>query len=79
MLTALALLLALATPAPIDVRSIDPPTSLEGPWQCFVGDDARFADAAFDDSAWITITLPDTERDCIGPVVWLRRRIIVGE
>ena len=81
MITALVLALALAgDTAVIDVRSIDPPTALDGEWRCFVGDNPRFADADFDDSSWTAVTLPETAgRTCTGAVTWLRRRLTVAE
>lgn len=70
---------ALMLNVPVHVRSVDPPTDLAGEWLCMVGDEPRFAAAALDDSTWKAITLPDTERVCVGPVVWLRRQVLVDD
>ncbi len=64
--------------APLEVASIDPPTSLNGDWRCVAGDDNGFAAPDFDDSSWTALTLPEIgARSCVGAVAWLRRRVVV--
>jgi len=73
------LLLALAGASPVTVTTVDPPTDLAGGWRCAVGDDPGFAAPDLDDSAWKPIVLPDSERVCVGAVVWLRRAVTIDE
>ena len=62
------------------VQHLDPPTQLGGPWRCFDGDDPAFATATFDDTAWTTVTVPETgARVCGAAVSWFRTRIDVDE
>lgn len=79
MITPIALVLALAGVS-LDVGSIDPPTTLDGEWRCVSGDNSAFADAAFDDSTWTPVVLPETgAAACKGAVTWLRKRFLVPE
>ncbi|HXR38384.1 MAG TPA: SpoIIE family protein phosphatase [Terracidiphilus sp.] len=52
---------------------------LEGPWRFQVGDDSRWADPGFDDSAWATVVLssPLTEQgfDAYSGYGWYRLRV----
>jgi hypothetical protein len=52
---------------------------LDGPWRFHVGDDPRWADPGFDDSAWTTVTLskPLTEQgiDAYSGYGWYRLRL----
>ena len=53
------LLLALMTPVcgaqTIEVESLFQPAPLSGIWKQHTGDDPRWADPAFDDSAWPSV------------------------
>jgi len=62
MMRAAALLLTLAALSaaaqPIPIGDSFPPTPLDGNWKMQPGDDLRWADPAFDDSAWRTVPMP---------------------
>ena len=57
------LLLALMTPVcaaqTIEVESLFQPAPLSGMWKHHTGDDPRWADPAFDDSAWQSVRMPE--------------------
>jgi hypothetical protein len=55
MLCVLTLSLAAQSPATSD--RVHGTIDLDGPWRFQVGDDERWADPAFDDSSWTTVTL----------------------
>ena len=59
-LFAIAALLIGCRAAPERFALEDPtePLSLEGQWRFQVGDDAHYAEPAFDDSAWRSIQIP---------------------
>ena len=50
---------------------------LSGDWRFYRGDDARFADAAFDDSRWETVRLPGELPVQHGESFWIRRTLQV--
>ena len=58
-----ALLLALMVPfcaaQTIEVESLFQPAPLSGMWKHHTGDDPRWADPAFDDSAWPSVRMPE--------------------
>ncbi len=58
-----ALLFALMAPfcaaQTIEVESLFQPAPLSGPWKHHPGDDPRWADPAFDDSAWESLGMPE--------------------
>lgn len=83
-LSAIALLAAVGLPSAtsggaVELRTLDPPTSLEVPWRCALGDEARYALPAFDDAAWSVRALPDADQasPCLGPRAWFRLRVAV--
>jgi hypothetical protein len=65
--------------APASVLAISGTMILDGPWRFQVGDDPRWADAGFDDSAWTAVTLsrPLTEQgfDPYTGYGWYRLRL----
>lgn len=52
---------------------------LDGPWHFQIGDDPRFADPAFDDSSWPTVTLshtlPEQGFETYAAYAWYRMRL----
>jgi sigma-B regulation protein RsbU (phosphoserine phosphatase) len=65
--------------APASLLAISGTMILDGPWRFQVGDDPRWADAGFDDSAWTAVTLsrPLTEQgfDPYTGYGWYRLRL----
>jgi signal transduction histidine kinase/DNA-binding response OmpR family regulator len=70
-----------SAPSPVMVDDPAATFSLEGSWRFAEGDDARWADPAFDDAGWRTLQVPGIWRfqgvhgDGFG---WYRRRFDVG-
>ena len=54
----LALLVPVCGAQTIEVDSLFQPARLDGMWKHHTGDDPRWADPAFDDSAWPTVSMP---------------------
>jgi phosphoserine phosphatase RsbU/P len=67
---------AAVSPAPAGMHAI---VQLDGPWRFQVGDDPRWADPAFDDSGWPSVTLDKalTEQgfDTYAGYAWYRLRV----
>lgn len=77
------LLLALATAASnaqtIDVQSLFQPAPLSGIWKHHAGDDPRWADPAFDDSAWQSVKMPEGAVNPGDGFSWYRFRVRLPE
>jgi hypothetical protein len=54
----------------IDAAGLSNVVDLNGPWRFHAGDDPRFADPAFDDSAWSTIHLSRTSTSDRQVLLW---------
>ncbi len=74
-----ALLLALMAPfccaQTIPVESLFQPASLSGTWKHQIGDDPRWADPAFDDSAWPGVRMPEGAVQPGNGFSWYRFRV----
>ncbi len=78
-----ALLLVLMAPfcaaQTIEVESLFQPAPLAGLWKHHTDDDPRWADPAFDDSAWPTVSMPEAaEQPSLG-FSWYRFRVRLPE
>ncbi len=78
-----ALLLALMAPVcgaqAIEVESLFQPAPLSGLWKHHAGDDPRWADPAFDDSAWPSVRIPEGATQLVDGFRWFRVRIRLPE
>src|ERR1700676_3171991 len=87
-LHALAILFACALPLAAQTPSAQPPPaptsvravlSLDGPYRFAIGDDPRWADPAFDDTSWLTVTasqpLVDQGIGAYSGYAWYRLRV----
>ncbi len=77
------LLLALMGPfcaaQTIEVESLFQPAPLSGLWKHHTGDDPRWADPAFDDSAWPTVRMPEAAAQPTLGFSWYRFRVRLPE
>ncbi len=77
------LLLALLAPVSgaqtIEVENLFQPAPLTGMWKHHTGDDPRWADPAFDDSTWTSVTMPRPSRPDPRGITWYRFRIHLPE
>ena len=73
------LLLALMAPfcaaQTIEVESLFQPAPLSGLWKHHTGDDPRWADPAFDDSAWPSVRMPEGAIEPGSGFSWYRFRV----
>ncbi len=67
-----------------EMKSLKERFSLAGPWKIMLGDDARYADPGYDDSAWDTVAMPGSLMPYILPrtgrisgILWLRKTVHV--
>jgi len=63
----------------IEVKSLFQPASLSGNWKHHDGDDPRWADPAFDDSAWAREPMPESVRLPRTQRAWYRVRVALPE
>ena len=77
------LLLALMAPVcgaqTIEVESLFQPAPLSGTWKHQIGDDPRWADPAFDDSAWPSVRMPEGAVQPGDGFSWYRFRVRLPE
>ena len=77
------LLLALMVPVcgaqTIEVESLFQPAPLSGTWKHQMGDDQRWADPAFDDSAWPSARMPEAADQPGDGFSWYRFRVRLPE
>jgi sigma-B regulation protein RsbU (phosphoserine phosphatase) len=59
----------------IEVENVFRPTPLTGVWKHHGGDDPRWADPAFDDSAWRSVRMPEGAMQLETGPCWFRLRI----
>ncbi len=71
----LALLAPLASAQTISVENLFQPASLSGMWRHQAGDDPRWADPAFDDSAWPSVRMPEKAQNPVVGFSWYRFRV----
>ena len=75
----LALLAPLCSAQTIEVENLFPPAPLSGMWKHQAGDDPRWADPAFDDSAWPSVRMPEEARNPGFGFSWYRFRVRLPE
>ena len=63
----------------IEVESLFQPAPLAGVWKHQMGDDARWADPAFDDSAWPSVRMPERAAQPGDGLSWYRFRVRLPE
>jgi AraC-like DNA-binding protein len=73
------------TGAPVQVKSLDTRTNLDGPWKIHLGDDQKYAAAEFNDASWETVRLPGSFMSLVYEktgstkgILWLRKTIFVS-
>ena len=75
----LALLAPLCSAQTIEVENLFQPAPLSGMWKHQAGDDPRWADPAFDDSAWPSVRMPEEARNPGFGFSWYRFRVRLPE
>ena len=63
----------------INVESLFQPAPLSGMWKHHTGDDPRWADPAFDDSAWQSVRMPEAAAQPGNGFSWYRFRVRLPE
>ena len=63
----------------IEVESLFQPAPLSGLWKHHTGDDPRWADPAFDDSAWLSVRMPEGAVQPGDGFSWYRFRVRLPE
>ena len=75
----LALMARFCAAQTIEVESLFQPAPLSGTWKHHTGDDPRWADPAFDDSAWPTVSMPEAADQPTLGFSWYRFRVRLPE
>ena len=70
-----ALMAAVCAAQTIEVESLFQPAPLAGLWKHHTGDDPRWADPAFDDSAWQSVRMPEAAAQPGYGFSWYRFRV----
>ena len=78
-LVLLTLMVTAASAQAIEVKSLFQPAPLAGMWKHQAGDDPRWADPAFDDSAWPGVRMPEGARQPGLGFSWYRFRVRLPE
>ncbi len=74
-----ALLAPLCSAQTIEVENLFQPAPLSGMWKHQAGDDPRWADPAFDDTAWQSVRMPEEARNPDLGFSWYRFRVRLPE